>query len=707
MYAGPSSGWPSDRRRPVVAVRAAGPVGVGDVAGGLLQVAGQPPPLEHLGQDVRRALHRDVGAAELGDGVVAVLRQDPVVERLRPGASDALAGARAAGSVVGRQELVEQQPAQRLRAPRVPGEERALHHLGEPGEREDRPRRVRHVGRDPRLLAFVQVPRSGMDWSFGGAGRAHDCHPRAVLRRRPIAALLAAAVVRRRGLDPRAARRRAGTGRRAAPRDVPGGPLAGRLGRLRRRSRGEGPGAVPGLPRRDGHRRRRARRRRDRGRRRVRVAAEARGVRRAGAPGRRRTASTRRSAPRSTARPCSASWGERRRARRERPGAAMPTSAPSRPSRQRANPRRLQPGGARPHGGAAAAAGGRAAHRAPGGRGRRGARPTYGPIESIGSVRDAIRAAVDKGIVVVEPAGNGNMDLADMGVSYLRARPRRATAGRSSSAPAARPGGHRALVPAPRRRLQLRQPRRPAGRRRRGRDSGYGDGLGGADDRAYTSCFDGTSSASATVAAAVAALQSAARPNAGAALTPGQVRALLLATGLPQTDRRRTASSARARRSIWRAPVWPARRRRPIRACRPPSPSAPPAAVRTGPAAPAAAREDAPPAASKVTARYAKAGGRLTIRLRGLAKGAKVTAGGRAAEGGARQGGAEGDGPGRFVVVVTPPARLRARLQPLKVVWSCRRGGPPGSSRSEGAHQPRVPGAPLNGPTTSSVIQPP
>ena len=46
--------------------------------------------------------------------------------------------------------------------------------------------------------------------------------------------------------------------------------------------------------------------------------------------------------------------------------------------------------------------------------------PTYGPIESIGSVRDAIRAAVDKGIVVVEPAGNGNMDLADMGVSYLQ-----------------------------------------------------------------------------------------------------------------------------------------------------------------------------------------------------------------------------------------------------------------------------------------------
>ena len=164
--------------------------------------------------------------------------------------------------------------------------------------------------------------------------------------------------------------------------------------------------------------------------------------------------------------------------------------------------------------------------------------PTYGPIESIGSVRDAIRAAVDKGIVVVEPAGNGNMDLADMGVSYLQGQ----TAPGHSGALIVGAGGSDQAATGPSSR------RRAAGSNYGSRvdlqgvgvgvvTSGYGDGLGGADDRAYTSCFDGTSSASATVAAAVAALESGAKAqNAGATLTPGQVRSLLLETGLTQTS---------------------------------------------------------------------------------------------------------------------------------------------------------------------------
>ena len=73
--------------------------------------------------------------------------------------------------------------------------------------------------------------------------------------------------------------------------------------------------------------------------------------------------------------------------------------------------------------------------------------------------------------------------------------------------------------------------------------------------------------------------------------------------------------------------------------------------------------------------RYAKVGGRLTIRLRGLAKGAKVTAGGRAATVVRGRVVLRKVRPGRFVVVVTPPARLRARYSTLKVVVVVARRG--------------------------------
>ena len=76
-----------DRRVTEEAVAPAEPGVVGDVAGALLEVAHQPAPLEHLGQDVGRLLAGQVDAAELGDGVVAVLDEHPLVERPRPGAA--------------------------------------------------------------------------------------------------------------------------------------------------------------------------------------------------------------------------------------------------------------------------------------------------------------------------------------------------------------------------------------------------------------------------------------------------------------------------------------------------------------------------------------------------------------------------------------------------------------------------------------------
>ena len=57
---------------------------VGDVAGRLLQVGAEARALEDLGEHVRDPLAGDVGAAELGDRVVAVAEEDPLVQLRRP-----------------------------------------------------------------------------------------------------------------------------------------------------------------------------------------------------------------------------------------------------------------------------------------------------------------------------------------------------------------------------------------------------------------------------------------------------------------------------------------------------------------------------------------------------------------------------------------------------------------------------------------------
>ena len=66
----------------VIAPPALGPIVVGDVAGGLLEVGHEPAPLQHLGQEIGRALAREVHSAELGDRVVAVLEEDALVQLL-------------------------------------------------------------------------------------------------------------------------------------------------------------------------------------------------------------------------------------------------------------------------------------------------------------------------------------------------------------------------------------------------------------------------------------------------------------------------------------------------------------------------------------------------------------------------------------------------------------------------------------------------
>ena len=336
--------------------------------------------------------------------------------------------------------------------------------------------------------------------------------------------------------------------------------------------------------------------------------------------------------------------------------------------------------------------------------------PTYGPIESIGSVRDAIRAAVDKGIVVVEPAGNGNMDLADMGVSYLQGQ----TAPGHSGALIVGAGGSDQAATGPSSR------RRAAGSNYGSRvdlqgvgvgvvTSGYGDGLGGADDRAYTSCFDGTSSASATVAAAVAALQSGAKAqNAGAALTPGQVRSLLLETGLTQTAQEEGVIGPRpqvdlALARLAGAPppagpgpaVRPARRLHRLRAGRPRRAERPhgEGEAARGVEGHGALRQGGRPADDPPPGpREGREGHRRRPRREGGARK------GRAAEGEARPVRRGGHAAGAAAGALQAPEGGRGRGKARDR---------PGHHALGGAHQPQVPGAPLNGPTTSSVIQPP
>lgn len=64
---------------------------------------------------------------------------------------------------------------------------------------------------------------------------------------------------------------------------------------------------------------------------------------------------------------------------------------------------------------------------------------------------------------------------------------------------------------------------------------GYGDAQGGADENKwYTHRFSGTSSASPIVTGAAACLQGAAKANLGAPLPPNKVRNILVKTGTPQ-----------------------------------------------------------------------------------------------------------------------------------------------------------------------------
>lgn len=159
------------------------------------------------------------------------------------------------------------------------------------------------------------------------------------------------------------------------------------------------------------------------------------------------------------------------------------------------------------------------------------ARVVLGPPEASPSMAAAIRAAVAAGIVVVEPAGNGASDLGAFGLGREGdSGAIIAAAGRSGFAIGAPPERARVASSNHGVRVDLQGPGEAVV------TAGYGDLIGGPAITRYTACFDQTSAAAAGIAAAAAVLQGVAITRTGAPLAPVDLRARLVASGLPQPD---------------------------------------------------------------------------------------------------------------------------------------------------------------------------
>jgi subtilisin family serine protease len=154
----------------------------------------------------------------------------------------------------------------------------------------------------------------------------------------------------------------------------------------------------------------------------------------------------------------------------------------------------------------------------------------YLPVEYADDVFDVIRAASDRGVIVIEAAGNGFADLDRF--RNLRREDRNSGAIVIGAGAPPREGF------SDRARLDFsnygsRVDVQAWGRKVATLD--YGD-LQACDgvDRHYTGEFSGTSSASPIVAGAAVLLESYARAQLGRPLSPLELRALLRATGTPQ-----------------------------------------------------------------------------------------------------------------------------------------------------------------------------
>lgn len=175
----------------------------------------------------------------------------------------------------------------------------------------------------------------------------------------------------------------------------------------------------------------------------------------------------------------------------------------------------------------------------------------YLPIEWWYDDFVAIRYATSKGVIVIEAAGNGSQNLDDP--LYDQPQPGFPAAWRNPlrrnpldsgailvGAGAPPPGTHGRNWGPDRSRLDFSNFGAAVDAQGWGREvttAGYGDLQGGPDEnRWYTDVFSGTSSASPIVVGSVACVQGVRRSYNEPLLTPSSARALLRATGAPQTD---------------------------------------------------------------------------------------------------------------------------------------------------------------------------
>lgn len=170
----------------------------------------------------------------------------------------------------------------------------------------------------------------------------------------------------------------------------------------------------------------------------------------------------------------------------------------------------------------------------------------YVAMQYYSEVFTAIQAAVNNGIVVVEAAGNGNQDFdsatynntglqKDCGAIVVGAGV--PPSNRVDFNGFGRDFPSYTMLGAPRSRIFFSNYGKIVNLQGWGwhvSSTGYGDAGGKTADEQYTLRFSGTSSASPIVTGAVACLQGAALQVRGKALTPVQVRKILIDTGTPQ-----------------------------------------------------------------------------------------------------------------------------------------------------------------------------